>query len=158
MSSSWITRRAALCGLLVLAGCGFRPAYAPGGAALQWQNTVAIDAPETVLGFRMGTHLSAVLGQPTDVQYILSFDPKSAPVSATITEEGDITRFNLTGNATWTLSDADGAPIKDGLVQTFTSYSATGSTVATQSAESAARDRLAVALADLIVQQILTAR
>ena len=117
-----------------------------------------IDAPDTVIGFRMGTHLTQLFGQPTDGQYTLSFAPQSAPVPATITEDGDITRFNLTGNATWTLVDAEGDPVADGLVQTFTSYSATGSTVATQSAENAARDRLAVALADLIVQQILTAR
>lgn len=146
----------ALMGLLALAGCGLTPAFAPGGPGLRWQNTVTVVAPETVIGFRMGTHLTEILGPPTTAQYTLSFVPKSAPVPATITEAGDITRFNLTGNAAWTLTDADGAQIADGLVQTFTSYSATGTTVATQSAENAARDRLAVALADLIVQQLLT--
>lgn len=158
MSSRAASRRAALLGLFALAGCGFTPAYAPGGAATTWQNTVVVDAPDTVLGFRMGTHLTQVLGAPTNPQYRLSVTPQSAPVSATITEEGDITRFNLTGNAAWTLTDTTGARIDEGLAQTFTSYSATGTTVATQSAESDARDRLAVALADLIVQQILTAR
>lgn len=156
MLSKRIPRRVALTALLALAGCGLTPAYAPGGPGLRWQNTVAIDAPYTVIGFRMGTHLTEVLGQPTDAQYTLTFAPKSAPVPATITEAGDITRFNLTGNAAWTLTDANGVQINEGLAQTFTSYAATGTTVATQTAETAALDRLAVALADLIVQQLLT--
>ena len=149
-------RRAALLGLLIMAGCGFAPAYGPSGEAEKWQNAVSIDAPDTVFGFRMRAQLTETLGHPTTPQYTLSVSPKTVPVSATITEDGDITRFNLTGNAEWTLTDVQGRQVNAGLAQTFTSYSATGSTVATQSAESDAGDRLAVALADLIVQQILT--
>lgn len=159
MLSSGVTRRSALLGLLALGACGFTPAFAPGSTAAAWQNAVEIDAPDTVFGFRMRGRLGETLGAPTAPAFTLKVDPKSAPVSATITEEGDITRFNLTGNAEWVLTDQQsGATVQSGLVQTFTSYSATGSTVATQAAESDARDRLATALADLIVQQLLTAR
>ncbi len=78
---------------------------------------------------------------------------------ATITEDGDITRLNLTGIAEWQVADQQtGVVLYEGLAQTFTSYSATGSTVATQAAESDALDRLAIALADLVTQQLLTAR
>lgn len=106
----------------------------------------------------MRDRLMQSFGAPTAPRFSLEVAPKTAPVAATITEEGDITRFNITGNAAWTLTELDsGADVQSGLVQTFTSYSATSSTVATQAAESDARDRLAAALADLIVQQLLTA-
>jgi LPS-assembly lipoprotein len=144
-----------LIGLLMLAaGCGFTPVYAPGGVGGQWQNKIVVDAPDSVIGFRMNARLSDVFGPASAAEYILKVVPQIAPVPATITVDGDITRFNLTGNATWILSGQSGSDA-DGLVQTFTSYSATGSTVATQAAESDARARLAIALSDLIVQQIL---
>ena len=158
MSSKAVTRRAAFCGVLALAGCGFAPAFGPDGKAADWRNAVVVEAPNTVFGFRMQARLRENFGAPTAAEFALKVTPKSAPVAATVTEAGDITRINLTGNAEWTLSRLEnGAEVQRGLVQTFTSYSATGSTVATQTAEGAARDRLAAALADLIVQQMLTA-
>lgn len=143
-------------GLIAMAGCGFVPAYGPSGVAGTWQNTVAVVTPDTPVGFAMRAQLERAFGPVRNQRYTLQITPRTAPVAATITDGGDITRINLTGNAEWTLTDAGGTQIDTGLVQTFTSYSATGSTVATQSAEGAAQDRLAAALADLIVQQILT--
>lgn len=121
-----------------------------------WQNAVSIDAPDTPFGFRMADHLTKLLGPASAPQYTLTLAPRTAPVPATITEEGDITRFNITGIAEWSLTDTTGTEVNKGLAQTFTSYSATSSTVATQSAENDARDRLAVALSNLVVQQLLT--
>jgi LPS-assembly lipoprotein len=142
-------------GLFILAaGCGFTPVFAPGGVGDHWQNKVVVDAPNSVIGFRMNARLSDIFGHATAAEYTLTIVPQVAPVPATITVDGDITRFNLTGNATWVLSGQAGLDV-DGLVQTFTSYSATGSTVATQAAESDAQARLAIALSDLIVQQLL---
>ncbi len=158
MSSDRLSRRAALFAVLGLAGCGFVPAFAPGGTAAQWQNAVIVDAPDTTMGFRMGARLRETLGAPAAARFAMTIAPQTAPVPATITEEGDITRLNLTGNAAWQIKDlATGMVVEEGLVQTFTSYSATGSTVATQAAETDALERLSVALADLIVQQLLTA-
>ncbi|MEL6641582.1 MAG: LPS assembly lipoprotein LptE [Pseudomonadota bacterium] len=158
MSSNGWHRRWVLSGLCASAGCGFAPAFAPDGTAAAWQNAIVVEAPDTVFGFRMRGRLLETLGTPTAPQFALTLTPRTAPVPATITEEGDITRFNITGNAEWVLVDqVTGETVQSGLVQTFTSYSATSSTVATQAAESDARDRLAVALADLVVQQLLTA-
>ena len=156
MSSKGITRRLALLSCLGLAACGFTPVYAPGGVGERWQNAVAVEAPDDVFGFRMAGRLTDVLGDPQNARYTLGVSPQEAPVPATITVDGDITRFNLTGNAVWVLRDAAGNTVTEGLAQTFTSYSATGSTVATQAAEADAQNRLAIALADLIVQQLLT--
>ncbi|MDZ4134280.1 MAG: hypothetical protein U1D06_01625, partial [Paracoccaceae bacterium] len=67
-----------------------------------------------------------------------------------------ITRFNLTGTVDWGLTDmVSGARLTGGRVQSFTSYSATGSTVAGLSAEEDASLRLMRILADKIVTQLL---
>lgn len=121
---------------------------------MRWKNAVVVDAPNSVLGYRMAQRLTQVLGAPVQPEYRLTATPQSEPEPATITEDGDSTRFNLTGNVSWTLVDSAGQTVGAGLEQTFTAYSATGSTVATQSAESDAQARLAVALADLIVQRM----
>jgi LPS-assembly lipoprotein len=142
--------------MFLLAGCAFEPVYGPDGVGQRWQGKIAVDAPNTVFGAGLRTRLIDVFGPVTTTQFDLAVVPQVAAVSATVTEDGDSTRFNLTGNAAWTLTDAAGNQVADGLAQTFTSYSATGSTVATQTAEGDAQARLAVALADLIVQQVLS--
>lgn len=159
MLSNRLSRRAALVAVVGLAGCGFAPAFAPGESAADWQNAIVIEAPDTVLGFRTGARLRDTFGTPISPSFKMTVSPRTAPVPATITEDGDITRLNLTGIAEWQVADQQtGVVLYEGLAQTFTSYSATGSTVATQAAESDALDRLAIALADLVTQQLLTAR
>jgi LPS-assembly lipoprotein len=59
--------------------------------------------------------------------------------------------------ASWTLENAATAVTMTGQARTFTSYSTTGSTVATQTAQADAEERLSVALADLVVTQLLSA-
>lgn len=144
-----------MCAVVALAGCGFTPVYGPNGVGEHWQNAIVVDAPQSVIGYRMNERLAEVFGPATAAQYNLSVAPQSEPVSATITEDGDSTRYNLTGNAAWTLTSLSGEQVATGLEQTFTSYSATGSTVATQAAESDAEARLGVALADLVVQRLI---
>ena len=50
---------------------------------------------------------------------------------------------------------ASGAEVTRGQVSTFTSYSTTGTTIATMSAEQDAHDRLARMLADQVVTRLL---
>ncbi|MEO9864105.1 MAG: LPS assembly lipoprotein LptE [Yoonia sp.] len=143
-----------LAAIVTMAGCAVMPLHGSNGAAARWQNTIVVDAPDSVIGFRLAERLEATFGSQTAAQYRLTVVPQIEPVPATITVDGDSTRFNLTGNATWTLVDRAGEKIGEGLEQTFTSYSATGSTAATQAVESDAQARLAVALADLISQRL----
>jgi LPS-assembly lipoprotein len=58
------------------------------------------------------------------------------------------------GQVSWSLSDGAG-PQLAGSEQSFTSYSATSTTVATIVAQRNARDRLMIVLADRIVADIL---
>ena len=73
-----------------------------------------------------------------------------------ITPDNAITRYNLNGSVDWTLTDrATATRVTGGRVENFTSWSATGSTVAGLAAEEDARLRLMRILADDIVARLL---
>jgi len=104
----------------------------------------------------MRKHFEARLGLPLDATYQLTATITEERDAAAVTSDGDITRFSILGASTWELTK-DGLPVAAGTVETFTSYAATGSTVATQAAEDAAVARLAFALADLVIADVLLA-
>lgn len=156
-SSEALPRRAALAGLAALAGCGFTPVLAPGATPLP--GGAAVDAPETPDGFVLRDRLLDRLGPaPAAPRYRLAVVTEIGDTPVAITEEQELTRFNLPGAAAFTLTEeGSGRVVLSGRVDTFTGYSATGTAVATLTAERAARERLARALADLIVSRLLVA-
>jgi LPS-assembly lipoprotein len=96
------------------------------------------------------------LGVTSAPLFILSVKQTAQSSTSAIAEDGDTTRFNVIGTATWALTDAaTGAEIETGDVKAFTGYAATGSTTATQAAATDAARRLSVALADMIVSRVL---
>lgn len=109
------------------------------------------------MGFRLRDRLEERLGRATAPTFALDVQLGQALTPATITVDGDTTRFNLVGTADWVLRSAAGSSLTSGQVETFTSYSATGSTVATEAAATDAAARLSVALADLIVSRLILA-
>lgn len=155
-----LSRRAVvLSGCAALASCGFRPAYGPGGAAQKLRGAVVVQAPATVDGFTFSARLQDRFGplEGTTPRYRLVVDLVQDRTAAAINADGDTTRINVLGQADWSLLDAAGTIVLAGAAQTFASYAATASTVATQTAAADAATRLAAALADLIVADI-TAR
>ena len=142
-------------GLLALAGCGFTPAYGPGGSGERLRGRLAVEAPDTVDGFRLRARLEDRLRRAEGPQAVLTVQPSVEAVEAGITPEGAITRYNLQGRAAWQLDSAAGVTLAQGEVTAFTGYSATGTTVATRAAEEDARERLSVILADEIVARLL---
>ena len=65
-------------------------------------------------------------------------------------------RFNVIGKATYALRDlGDGKVLQSGAVDSFTGFSATGSTAATQAAQRDAHERLMTILADQITAQLV---
>ena len=153
MSSDPICRRTALLGLLTLSGCGFAPVH---GQSASLRGAITYETDDSVAGFRLRERLEERLGPATTPRYVLQASIVDRRRTSAITADGDTTRFNVIGTATWTLSDPlTGAEIDSGEVETFTSYAATGSTVATQAAEVDATARLSVALADMIVSRLL---
>ena len=145
------SKRALLTGLLALSACGFTPVYGPGGSPLR--GSIEVITPSTVEGFRLGTTLIERFGPAQTPRYLLTVSLTETQTTAAQTIDGDSTRFDLNGTADWSLTE-DGQPVAQGTAQTFTSYSATGSTLATQTAERDARERLSVALADIIIADV----
>lgn len=146
-------RGAVLALTLALAGCGLTPLYGAGGAGLALQDRFAVTTPDTTLGYHLRDRLEERFGTGTDLA--LSVETRTTSATAAFTREGDITRQSLLGAADWSVIEAaSGAPVAQGSVQTFTSYSATGSTIGTQTARTDAERRLAVALADLIAADL----
>ena len=155
-------RRTLLAGTLAagvaagLAGCGFAPAYAPGGAGARLNNAVSVKAPEGRNGYLMTRALEDRLGRASDPRFdlIYALDVTSQPVA--ITNSNIATRYNLLGEATYALRSRDsGAVLMSGKVENFNSYSASGSTVATQSAERDAEERLIEILADQMIARLI---
>lgn len=156
MSSS--DRRTLILGLLALplAGCGFTPAYAPGGPAAALQGAIRVDDPVDKAGFDLVERLEERLGRPQAPRYALAYRIETKPIGIAITPENAIRRYNLTGNVAFTLTDiATGAVVTQGRVGNFTSYSATGTTVSTLAAEEDAAYRLMRILADQMVTRLL---
>ncbi len=140
-------------GLLALGGCGFAPVYGEGSAL---RGRIGFDTGATVSGFRLRERLEQRLGVADAPTYILRAQITDRRRSLAITTSGDNTRFNVVGSVAWVLTHATtGAVVAEGSHETFTSYAATGSTTATQAAETDATARLSVALADMIVSRLL---
>ncbi len=139
-----------------LAACTFTPAYAPGGPATKLLNQVRVDDPSDKNAFDLVERLEERLGRPDAARYGLAYSIRTDPVGVGITSESTITRYNLTGAIDWTLSDiTTGARLSGGTVNSFTSYTATGSTVAGLAAEEDAAYRLMRLLADQIVTRLI---
>lgn len=152
MSSNRPSRRVALLGLLGLAGCGFAPIYGVSGVTL---GAFTFQGEDSVMGFRLTGRLRDRFGPPNDPQFAIKATVDVSERAAAITSDGDTSRLNVIGEADWTLTDlATDRQVDSGTVTAFTSYSATGSTVATQTAQDDARARLATMLADQIVTRI----
>ena len=149
------SRRSVLAGL-ALAGCGFQPVHGPGGSAEELHGQVAVDPPRDAGGFAFVRHMEFRLGLTDAPVYRLSAQLDVNEEFLGLTSDQVISRYQLVGRARFTLTEiATGTVMTKGAVDTFTSYSATGTPVATQSAQRDARDRLMVALADQIVARLL---
>jgi LPS-assembly lipoprotein len=144
------------CAIAALAACGFTPAYAPGGAGQALQNSIRADDPTDKPGFDLVERLEERLGPAKRPRYALSYTIKLNPVGVAITTSNAVTRYNLNGSVDWALTDlATNARLTGGRVDNFTSYSATGSTVAGLAAEEDASLRLMRILADQITTRLL---
>lgn len=117
------------------------------------RDAVTVEPGETVFDYRLRVALEDRLG--TGADYGLAFTTEVEELQAAVTQEGQITRFNVTGLADWVLRDAAGAEVARGQARGFTSYLTTGSTVATEAAARDAEVRLATILAEQIVMRLV---
>jgi LPS-assembly lipoprotein len=151
-----LNRRSLIVMPLALAACGFKPAYGPGGVAEGLRGKVRVNDPTDKDAFDFVDRIEQRLSRPRDPRYDLAYTIKIEPIGVGYTPDNTITRYNLTGSIDWTLTDhASTQRVTGGRVESFTSWSATGSTVAGVAAEEDARRRLMIILADEIVQRML---
>ncbi len=153
----WFTdRRNLLVSLAALAGCGFTPAYGPAGGATALRGTIAPDAPTTRDEFALTRRLAERLG-PTEVaRYRLAYTITATSSEQAVTTDSITTRYLLQGEASFQLFDiGSGAELLSGTVESFTSWKASGTVVASSTAEDDAHLRLARILADEIVTRLL---
>ncbi|MEO6300530.1 MAG: LPS assembly lipoprotein LptE [Paracoccaceae bacterium] len=154
--SNLVTGRRSVLAILALSACGFTPAFGTKGPAEGLLGTVRTADPTDKNSFDFVQRMDERLGRPTAPAFDLAYTIKTLPVGVGITTSGAITRYNLTGSVVWSLTRrADHVRLTGGTVQSFTSYSATGSTVAGLAAEEDAGLRLMRLLADEIVMRMV---
>ncbi|MCP5036194.1 MAG: hypothetical protein GY945_01185 [Rhodobacteraceae bacterium] len=150
-------RRLILTSLLALPACGFSPVYGPGGGAEGLRGAVQVAAPEDRDAYELVKRLEERLGQPSGARFTLDYRITTRSENAGVTVSSEITRIQVFGTVTFTLTDqSTGAQVQSGSVTSFTSYSNQGSTVSTASVERDAYRRLMVALADLLTTRLIS--
>ncbi|SLN66848.1 hypothetical protein PSA7680_03539 [Pseudoruegeria aquimaris] len=149
-------RRTLLISLAGLAACGFEPAYGPGGSAANLRGSILVDDPTERFSFELVKQLETRLGQPVNPRYGLSIDLRLRDDDLAITQEQEILRYNVIGEADFAIRDlASGEELFRGKASSFTAYAATGTTVSTREAQKDAYDRLMVILADQITSRLI---
>ena len=144
----------ALAACAASAGCGFRPLYGESGGALLGQVQPVGLAGRA--GYHFGQQLRRRLGRPEadaafELETALSFEREGLAISAS----DDVTRYDVTGSARFTLRRrADGVVVSEGVATSVTAFSTTATPYATEVAERDAERRLAVDLADRVFARI----
>lgn len=148
-------RRLFLLSALALGACGFTPAYGPTGGASVLQGQVSVAEPGNRGSYLLNQRLEERLGHAPSGRFGLSYALKTSTNGLGTTSDGRTTRYHMSGSATWVLKDVDETVVASGKVDSFSAYSATGSTAATHASERDARARLMTILADQMVDQLI---
>lgn len=152
---SW-SRRGLILSALAVSACGFSPVYGPGGTGGKLFGKVRTADPRTPDDFTFAGRIAERLGPDSAAEFELNWQMRIAVVPQAITPDEITTRYALNGSAGFVLTRiATGTEVSRGEVSSFTSYSTTGTTIATMSAEQDAHRRLAVMLADQVVTRLL---
>ncbi|WJS84943.1 LPS assembly lipoprotein LptE [Paracoccus sp. TOH] len=152
---SWSRRSVILAGL-ALAACGFSPVYGPDGTGTRLFGQIRTADPRTPDDFSFAGRIAERLGPEAEARFLLDYRLRIAVVPQAITPDEVTTRYALNGTAEFTLTEAaTGREVTRGQVSSFTSYSTTGTTIATMAAEQDAHERLARMLADQVVTRLI---
>ncbi|MBY6003235.1 hypothetical protein KUV62_04900 [Salipiger bermudensis] len=148
-------RRTFLISLAALAGCGFTPVYGPEGGGGRLLNAVALPEPDRRYTYDFNARFEERLGRASG-PYFLKRQVQVDSSGLGSLADGQTTRYQLTGRATYSLSLVGSEEVLiSGRTDAFTGYSATGSTAATQAAERDAKRRLMVILADQVIDRLM---
>ena len=151
----WLSsRRGFLSAALVLAGCGLTPVMDPSSQRLY--NQILIQAPVNRAEYELVRNLEAQLGIAKSARFALHYELKVTEDNIVVSAAQEISRYSLVGELEYSLLDKDGAFLTRQTAKSFTGYSATGTTVATQRAQRDAYDRLMAILAGQVASALLT--
>ena len=151
----WLSsRRGFLSAALVLAGCGLTPVMDPSSQRLY--NQILIQAPVNRAEYELVRNLEAQLGAAKSARFALHYELKVTEDNIVVSAAQEISRYSLVGELEYSLLDADGAFLTRQTAKSFTGYSATGTTVATQRAQRDVYDRLMAILARQVASELLT--
>ncbi|WP_299349543.1 LPS assembly lipoprotein LptE [uncultured Shimia sp.] len=138
-----------------LAACGFEPSYGTNGSASGLLNQVVMDAPSSNETYLLVRELEGRLGRVDTGEYGLSVAVEVEEKSVGRTIDGVTSRYDVIADATFALRDmASSEVLTSGKLRNYVGYSATGTTVATLSAQDNAYERLMVILTDQIMAQL----
>ncbi len=152
---SSFSRRAILFAPLALAACGFTPIYGRGSAAEALNGKIALGLVDDRLSFEFYEQLENRLGRAVSPVFQLDIALNVDSKGLAITQDNAITRYNLTGLASFSLIHIErGEVVLQDNLRAFTAYSATANAYATFISERDAKRRLAVSLADQIATRI----
>lgn len=143
----------------LLSGCGFTPLYGEGAPATRMAGRVVVPPLEGEAGFAMHERLTGRFGPAADPAYRLEVSLSLTRAGVALTRENVTTRFDVVGVAEYRLVPLAGGPaVASGVVRATTGFSApeseTASAFASRVAEQDAEERLAIDLADRIVQRL----
>ena len=139
-----------------IAGCGFTPIYGLKGGGTMLLGQISMGPPKDRNTYLLKQRIEERLGQAPSGTWVLATSLTTENIGLGYTKDGKITRYNITGSVDYTLQRVGSKEVsRQGKTQHFTSYSATGTTVATLAAERDARARLMTILADQIIDQLL---
>lgn len=153
---SFLLTGAALACVAGLSACGFTPAYGPKGAANGLLGAILVDEPTDRDSYLLVQHLETRLGRSATPRFGLTTTLTISKEQVAISANNITNRFNVVGHVEFILRDlADETVLTSGSVDSFTGYSATGTTAATQAARSDAHSRLMVILADQLTTRLI---
>ena len=139
---------------LAMAGCSFSPVYKSDIGPEFLRGKIVLPTPGNRNDYMLYSKLEESFGHLENPIFNLSvsYDVTSKGLGSL----GSINRYNLIGDATFYLEKiSTNTIIISDKLKTFTSYSASSQTLATETATRAARDRLMVSIADQISTSII---
>jgi LPS-assembly lipoprotein len=119
-------------------------------------NQILIQAPVNRAEYELVRNLEAQLGAAKSARFALHYELKVTEDNIVVSAAQEISRYSLVGELEYSLLDKDGAFLTRQTAKSFTGYSATGTTVATQRAQRDAYDRLMAILAGQVASALLT--
>ena len=136
--------------------CGFTPVYGPNGSANVLLNSVLVQEPKNREGYLLTKQIEKHLGRTTDPRFNLGVTVTTSETALNVDSTGNINRYNVLGLVEYTLRDTQTGQIAaSGRVNSFTGYSASGTTVSAQAAKEDAQERLMIILADLLISNLI---